>query len=277
MALCENILPKVQVNDINIYYKIIGKEKPFILIRGLSSSLDSWPPYSIEHFSKFFKVILFDNRGAGRTDVPDGNYSARMMADDTIGLMDALDIDKTYLLGFSMGGCIAQEIVLNYPNRITKLVLTSTWSGPSHGIVTPIPEENPFPKMLPLLKQGKFEEMARILTHSLFPEDYKKRYPHIIEKVVKNYRAHPPTPKGFEGQSAYVDTFETYDRLSEINIPTLIMHGTEDKIVPVENAKVLAENIPNAELILFENTGHGLIIQEYKHWTQKIIEFLKRK
>ncbi|MFX1589204.1 MAG: alpha/beta fold hydrolase [Promethearchaeota archaeon] len=270
-------LPKVQVNDINIFYKIHGEGIPFILIRGLSSSLDSWPPYSIEQFSKFFKTILFDNRGAGRSDMPDGNYSTKMMVDDTVGLMDALGINKVYLLGFSMGGCIAQEIVLNYPNRITKLILTSTWSGPSHGIVTPIPEENPFPKMLPLMKEGNYEKMARILTSSLFPEDYKKKNPHIIEKVVKNYMAHPPTPKGFEGQSAYIETFETYDRLSEIKIPTLILHGTEDRILPVENAKILAEKIPSAELILFENAGHGLIIQEYKLWTQKVIEFLKRK
>jgi len=131
--------------------------------------------------------------------------------------------------------------------------------------------------MLPLMKEGNYEKMARILTNSLFPEDYKKKNPHIVEKVVKNYMAQPPTPKGFEGQSAYVEAFETYDRLSEINIPTLILHGTEDKILPVENAKILAENIPSAELILFKNTGHGLIIQELKLWTQKVIEFLKRK
>ncbi|MFX1410064.1 MAG: alpha/beta fold hydrolase [Promethearchaeota archaeon] len=269
-------MPKAQVNDINIYYKIRGEGTPFVLIRGFSSSLDNWPPYSIEQFSKSFKTILFDNRGAGRTDVPDGKYYVQVMADDTIGLMDALNINKAYLLGYSMGGCIAQEMVLNYPNRVTKLILTSTWSGPSHGIVTPIPEENPFLKMLPLLKEGKYEKMARILTNSLFPEDYKKRNPHIIEKVVKNYMTHPPTPKGFEGQRAYVETFDTYDRLSEINIPTLIIHGTEDRIVPVENAKILAEKIPSAELILFENAGHGVIIQDYKFWTQKVIEFLTK-
>jgi 3-oxoadipate enol-lactonase len=270
-------LPKIQVNDIRIYYKILGEGFPFILIRGLSSSLDSWPPYSIEHFSGKFKTILFDNRGVGRSDIPDGKYSSKMMADDTIGLMDALNIKKTYLLGFSMGGCIAQEIVINYPNRVSKLILNSSWCGPSHGIVTPIPEENPFPKMLPLMKEGNFEGMARTLTNSLFSEDFIKNNPTIIEKVVKNYIAHPPSPKGFEGQRAYVETFDTYDKLSEIKIPTLILHGTEDKILPVENAKILAERIPSAELFLFENTGHGMNIQENELWTQKIIDFLTRK
>jgi pimeloyl-ACP methyl ester carboxylesterase len=268
-------LPSVKVNDINIYYEIHGEGYPFVLIRGLSSSLNSWPPYSINKFSKFFKIILLDNRGAGKTDIPDGKYSAKMMADDTIGLMDSLDIKKTHLLGFSMGGCIAQEIVLNYPDKVTKLILTSSWCGPTHGI-PPIPEKNPFPKMTPLLQEGKYDDMAKILTNSLFPEKYKKNNPRIIEKVIKNYMDNAPSLKGFEGQSAYVESYDTYERLSEIKIPTLILHGTEDIILPVENAKILAKRIPSAELILFENTGHGMNIQENKLWTQKVIEFLKK-
>lgn len=269
-------MPKVKVNNINIYFEIHGDGYPLVLIRGLSSSLNSWPPYSIGQFSNSFKTILFDNRGAGRTDIPDGKYSAKMMADDTIGLLDALDINKTYLLGFSMGGCIAQEIVLNYPNRIIKLILTSSWCGPSHGIA-PLPESNPFPKMGPLLKEGEYGKMASILTDSLFPENFKKNNPIIIEKVITNYMNNAPSLRGFESQAAYVETFDTYEKLSEIKIPTLILHGTEDKILPVENAKILANNISSAELVLFENTGHGITIQENKLWTQKVIEFLKRK
>ncbi|MFW9973366.1 MAG: alpha/beta hydrolase, partial [Candidatus Odinarchaeota archaeon] len=268
-------LPSVKVNDINIYYEVHGEGYPLVLIRGLSSSLKSWPPYSINQFSKSFKTILFDNRGAGRTDIPDGDYSAKIMADDTIGLMNALDINKAHILGFSMGGCIAQEIILNYPKRVAKLILTSSWCGPSHGIM-PNPEENPFPKMTPLLQEGNYEQMAKILTDSLFPEYYKKNNPRIIEKIVENYINNAPSLKGFQGQSAYVDTFDTFDRLSEIKSSTLILHGTEDKILPVENAKILARKILTAELVLFENTGHGMNIQENRLWTQKVIDFLKK-
>ena len=270
-------MPKVKVNDINIYYEIYGEGYPFILIRGLSSSLDSWPPYSIKQFSKHFKTILFDNRGAGKTDVPDGKYSAKMKAVDAIGLMDAMRIENAYVLGFSMGGCIAQEMVLNYSNRVSKLILTSSWCGHSHGIVTPIPEKNPFPKMFELMNNGEYEKAARILTDSLFPDEYKKNNPELIEKVVKNYMDHPPSLKGCEGQAAYAESFDTYERLAGIKIPTLILHGTEDVILPVENAKILAKEIPQAELILFEKTGHGMNVQVNKLWTQKIIEFLTKK
>ena len=268
-------MPTLQVNDIGIYYKISGIGDPFILIRGLSSSLDSWPPYSIEEFSKLFKTILFDNRGAGRTSIPEGKYSSKLMASDTIGLMDALNIKKASILGYSMGGCIAQEIAINHPNRVSKLILASTWSGHAHGIVTPNPEENPFPKMIPLIKQKRFEEMARVLTDALFPEHFKKKNPQIIENVIKNYMAHPPSSRGFEGQRAYVETFETYDKLSEINIPTLVLHGGKDKILPVENAKILTEKIPSARLRIFKDAGHGVIIQELKAWTDEILNFLK--
>ena len=175
-----------------------------------------------------------------------------------------------------MGGCIAQEIAINHPNRVSKLILASSWSGPAYGIVTPNPEENPFPKMIPLIKQKKFEEMARILTNALFPEDFKKENPQIIETVIKNYMAHPPSLRGFEGQRAYVETFETYDKLLEIKIPTLVLHGAKDKILPVENAKILTERIPSAKLRIFENAGHGVIIQDLKAWTEEILNFLKQ-
>ena len=270
-------MPKVRVNDINIYYEIYGEGYPFILIRGLSSSLDSWHPYSISQFSKHFKTILFDNRGAGKTDVSEGKYSAKMMADDTIGLMDALQLEKAYVLGFSLGGCIAQEMVLNYSNRVSKLILTSSWSGDSHGIVTPIPEKNPFPKLYEFILNGEYEKGARVLTDALFPDKYKENNLEIIERIVKNYMEHIPSLKGFAGQAAYRETFDTYERLPEIKIPTLILHGTEDIILPVENAKILAERIPHSELVLFEETGHGMNIQVNKLWTQKIIEFLTKK
>lgn len=82
-------------------------------------------------------------------------------------------------------------------------------------------------------------------------------------------------PKGFEGQAAYVESFNTYDSLIDIKIPTLILHGTEDLILPAENAKILAERIPFSELFLFENTGHGMLTQEKELFTQKVIDFLK--
>jgi len=106
-------MPKVKVGDIEIYCEIKGEGFPLVMIQGLSSSLEWWDPRLIEALSKMFKLVLFDNRGAGRTDVSDRKYSVKLLAEDTAGLMDALGISEANILGISMGGMIAQELVLN--------------------------------------------------------------------------------------------------------------------------------------------------------------------
>src|SRR6516162_8207183 len=122
-------MPHVKVGDIQIYYEIHGTgAQTLTLIRGLGADLSTWFP-QIPEFSKYFKTVLFDNRGAGRTDKPDAPYSMRQMADDTNGLLEALDIRRTALLGMSMGGAIAQEFAINYPEKLSSLVLVCTSFG----------------------------------------------------------------------------------------------------------------------------------------------------
>ena len=121
-------MPKVKVNDIQIYYEVKGDGFPVVMINGLSDNLDCWDPRLIEALSKKFKLVLFDNRDAGRTDVSEREYTMKLFADDTVCLMNALGISKAHVLGISMGGMIAQELVLNYPEKVAKLVLCSTGS-----------------------------------------------------------------------------------------------------------------------------------------------------
>jgi len=108
-------MAKVKVNDIQVYYEVKGKGYPLVMINGLGGNLDSWEYYHplVEGLSREFKLLMFDNRGAGRTDISDREYTIRLFADDTAGLMNALGISKAHILGISMGGMIAQELVLN--------------------------------------------------------------------------------------------------------------------------------------------------------------------
>ena len=119
-------MPKVKVNGINMHYEVHGDGFPIVMITGVSFCLKIWDNVLIDSLSKQFKVILFDNRGAGQTDIPEGEYTIKMMADDTTGLMDALNIERAHILGFSMGGMIAQEVALNYPQKVEKLILWGT-------------------------------------------------------------------------------------------------------------------------------------------------------
>ncbi|MCK4963645.1 MAG: alpha/beta fold hydrolase, partial [Dehalococcoidia bacterium] len=122
-------MPTTKVGDINMYYEVHGEGEPLLLIMGLGSDLTSWI-FQIPEFSKKYQVIAFDNRGVGRTDAPDVPYSTAMMADDTTGLLDALGIEKAHVLGLSMGGFIAQELAVKYPQRVKSLVLAATAAGP---------------------------------------------------------------------------------------------------------------------------------------------------
>jgi pimeloyl-ACP methyl ester carboxylesterase len=265
-------LPKIRIGDIKIYYEIHGKGFPLVMIMGLTANKDWWPPEVIEQFSKHFKTLIFDNRGAGRTDAPKMDYSIKMFADDTIGLMDALEIEEAHILGVSMGGMIAQELVLNYPDRVKKLVLCSTTPGGPHSVPTP-PET-----VAIMLERGdrSEEQMARRLVNILFPKDYITNNPEVIERTVNHLLIAPITEDAYMRQLKACMEFDAYDRLPKINRPTLVIAGKEDVILPYQNDEIIAKRIPKAKLILYEKAGHGLITQEAEDFAQKVIQFLEK-
>src|SRR4030043_975160 len=121
------IMPLARLNGININYRAEGQGEPLVIIMGFTAGRSGWMP-QIPFFKKYYRVITFDNRGAGKSDKPPGPFSPRMMADDTVRLMDLLGIEKAHIMGVSMGGMIAQELAINYPQRVMKLVLACTYA-----------------------------------------------------------------------------------------------------------------------------------------------------
>jgi pimeloyl-ACP methyl ester carboxylesterase len=128
-------MSKVRVNDINMYYDVQGEGFPLVMVMGFLGNANCWDPRMLAPLSDKFKVLVLDNRGAGRTDISDREYSIKLFAEDTVGLMDALNIPRAHVLGISMGGMIAQEVALNYPKRVEKLVLASTFCGGAHSVL----------------------------------------------------------------------------------------------------------------------------------------------
>ncbi|MCK5654501.1 MAG: alpha/beta fold hydrolase, partial [Dehalococcoidia bacterium] len=118
-------MPKAKVNEVNIDYAVHGQGEPLVLIQGLGGPRSGWI-FQTRAFGKYYRVITFDNRGVGKSDKPGGSYTVRTMADDTIALLDYLGVDKAHVLGISLGGMIAQEIAINYPERVRKLILACT-------------------------------------------------------------------------------------------------------------------------------------------------------
>ncbi len=211
-------MPTVKVNDINIYYEIRGDGEPLVLIAGLGTDMTIYEPI-IRRLALKYRIIAFDNRGVGRTDKPDIPYTIEMMANDTAGLLKALDIKQAHVLGISMGGRIALALVLQNPELVKSLVLTSTFARQTGNT-------------RPLLR-------FRLMQYS-------------TARIFKKY----PQPRyAYDRQLKASRGYDCSDRLGQIRAPTLILHGTKDNIAPIPLALEMHEGIKGSKMITF-NGGH---------------------
>jgi pimeloyl-ACP methyl ester carboxylesterase len=249
-------MPKVRVNDIQVYYEVHGEGFPLIMIMGLGGNIDWWDPRLIQELSKKFKLIILDNRGAGRTDISSRKYTIKLFADDTVGLMGALGISRAHVLGISMGGMIAQELALNYPEKVEKLVLCSTLCGGAKAV--PASQE-----VLGTLMADRSalspEEIAKTVIPLILTESFIKKNPDFVELSLQQILRAPISNEAFTRQVNAIMEFDTYERLSQIKVPTLVLHGKQDILIPPENGSILAKAIPNAKLVYLKNSAHGLV------------------
>ena len=263
-------MPKVRVDDIQIYYEVKGEGFPLVMIMGLGGNLEGWDPRLVEGLSKKFKLVMFDNRGAGRTDISDKEYTTRLFADDTAGLMNTLGISKAHILGISMGGMIAQELVLNYPEKVAKLVLWSTCSGGSKDVQS----SKEVSRMLTAdTSKMSQEEQKRMLLPLVLTDDFIEKNPDFVKLAVQLALKHPISEEAYMRQLNAVRKFNAYDRLHQIKAPTLILHGRKDVLIPPENGSILAEAIPNAKLVYFEKSAH-MLAEEMREVINVLIDFL---
>ena len=217
-------MPTVKVNDINMYYEIHGEGEPLVFVQGMGLEISSVAPFTAK-FAKKYKVIAFDNRGVGRTDKPDGPYSIEMMAEDTVGLMDALGIEKSHFMGGSMGSCILQVIAAKYPERVNGLALYLATAS--------------FPDTL------KNAMEFSLKTEENREEEIKRMHPLFMQK-------YPPTPESLLRQLEANMKFDGRELLSQIKAPTLIINAIKDQFVTMECTEELSKGIPHAKLILID-------------------------
>lgn len=241
-------MPIANINGININYKIEGQGEPLIIIQGLGMD-KSGSNAQLPAFKKHYQVVTFDNRGVGTSDKPAGPYTTRMMADDTIGLMDHLGLKKANILGISMGGMIAQEIAINYPERVSKLILACTYACNN---VAPSGATPEWVHALELHQQGKIGPMISLMCE-------KNLYKIIFWFIMKIQNRHKGASDAaaFVAQAAACATHQTLDRLSLIKSPTLIMVGTKDRVLKPTSSEVIAERIPGAKLVKVEGGSHA--------------------
>jgi pimeloyl-ACP methyl ester carboxylesterase len=266
----EASMAEVNVNGCKIYYEVHGQGVPLVLIMGLRRNAEWWYR-QIPALSEHFQVIAFDNRGAGRSDKPVMEYSIRQFADDTAGLMDALDILNAHILGISMGGYIAQELALNYPYKVKSLVLGCTGCGGDRAVVMS-------PKRMEKFTANKGLSPEQILRKDMdiyFSDDYLLQHPEKIEQFVEiSMRYYQPADAFFRQFDACL-RHDTGDRLSQLAAPTLIMTGDDDPLVPPQNSHILKDLIENADLVVFPGGRHCFFIEEADRFNKKAVDFTK--
>lgn len=267
-------MPTAKVNGINISYKVEGQDEPLVMIMGIAATRTAWMLQTTA-FKKRYRVVTFDNRGVGKSDKPSGHYSIRMMADDTVGLMDHLGIDKAHILGMSMGGMIAQELAINYPKRVLKLVLACTFArrDESGGLAPEFPEALGF--------TGRYSEddirkvsvvrMIIALTRLAFNNPLLSATINALmqAQVIRTGTA------GLLGQAEAILRHDTADRLQLVNTPTLVITGTRDRIISPRSSEVIAKLIPHARLVKVEGGSHAFFIEMEGRFNREILKFLK--
>jgi pimeloyl-ACP methyl ester carboxylesterase len=261
-------MPTVPVRDINIYYEEHGSGEPLVMIMGVGGDLQAWA-LQVPSLARHFRVITLDNRGAGRTSAPDRPYSIAGMADDVAGLMNHLGIEQAHVLGFSMGGYIAQELTLKYPAKVRKLILLATAphiDGYGAEIVK---------NWINVRRSNMSREHVQRLTATwLYGSDLfddKERY----ERAILNGIANPYAQQdhAFIRQAQAILSFDARDRIANIKCETLVVSGEEDILVPPRNSDRLAKLLPKARRVSLPG-GHVGCIEHPAEYNAAFLEFL---
>ena len=258
------------VNGCEFYYEIHGQGDSLVLIMGLRRNVEWWYR-QIPALSRHFQVIAFDNRGAGRSDKPVMEYSMQLFAQDTAALMETLDVPDAHILGVSMGGYIAQELALNYPSKVRSLVLGCTGCGGDRAVIMSPERMEKFTAN----KGLKPEEILRKDMDIYFSDHYVSQNPEKIEEFVEISMRHYQPADAFFRQFDACQRHDTGDRLNHLSLPTLIMTGDDDPLVPPQNSHILKKLIAGAELSVFAGGRHCFFIESADGFNQKTVDFLK--
>jgi pimeloyl-ACP methyl ester carboxylesterase len=266
----------VTVGDINIAYKQIGKPdaKPIIMITGSSATMDMWNPLLLEQLaSANYRVIIFENRGIGESTVGTRELSIPQFANDTLGLLDALGISKADVLGWSMGGMIAQQLAVTNPDRVNNLILYTTSCGGSNDRPTP-PEVRQISTNASMSQEERIQKLAPLFfaPASWFKAhpDYQNYFP--VQAYIKSKEAISQEIQRQQLDAA-ANWTGTCSALSNITQSTLVIVGTDDD--PAPDSLTLAEGIPGSWLIRIRDAGHGLMYQHPDEFNRVLLTFLE--
>ncbi len=276
-------MPTATVNGMDLYYEEHGTGDPLLCIMGFATDSTGWL-LQVPDFARRYRTIVYDNRGVGRSARPPGPYTIQQMADDACGLLDALGIERTHVLGISMGGMIAQELVLDHPERVRGLVLACTYPEPDEATVQT--------RRFTVRQLGGTVTDAGEVKIDLSAIDPLMFFQHLLPLVFNPEFIQTELPRLFElfggalqhgfsldavmAQLEAVMGHRATDRLSRIAAPTLVLTGDADKVIAPANSELIASRIPNATLRKVPGGSHGFNIEMPERFNREVLDFLAR-
>jgi 3-oxoadipate enol-lactonase len=252
----------------SLSWESIGSGHPLLLIMGLGLSGGAWWR-SVPPLARRFRVITYDHRGTGASTALGYTYTTEAMADDALAVLDSAGVERAHVYGISLGGMVAQQLALRHPRRVAGLVLGATHAGGRRAI----PADEDVLSFFRRRSELPAEESAwGSVAYNYSARARRKMAAPIAEDIARRL-AHPFDEHAYRAQMCAAALHNCYGRLSRLGAPTLVVHGSADRVVPVENARLIAERIPRAKLRILRECGH-LYPTEAPRVNQVIGEFL---
>jgi pimeloyl-ACP methyl ester carboxylesterase len=258
-----------EVNGQRLYHELLGDGEPLLAVHGLACDTLAWIP-QVQAFAAAHRTVIFDNRDVGQSSMAEGDYEIADMARDALALADELDLDRFHLLGISMGGAIAQEIATQAPERVRTLTLAVTF--PSGGAYTRRLAEVWGARVRQISREQHVDELM-LMNHSEAFYDSPEMVEFIRTVILNN--PHPQSPEAFGRQLAACGRHDTRDRLGSLTMPTHVIGGEYDILIPVWKSREIASLVPGAKLTVLPNAPHGLSLERAEEFNATVLDFIR--
>jgi len=263
-------MPFADLNSVRMYYETHGQGAPLVFVSGITIDHRFWRQ-QVRGLQKDFQVTVFDNRDVGRTECAVNEYEIEDMANDLIALLDHLKLESVHLVGFSMGGFIAQSLSVRYPERIQSLILAGTAARVSNRTRRIIINWLQLAASLP--REQALKEMM-LWTYSTKFFENEQNMKNVLQQLLNG--EHMQTLAQFERQAKAQKHSDWTEVSKQIKVPTLVLVGAEERVFSVDDARQLAMLIPDAQLYVFENQAHNLFLENPVEVNEKISAFCKK-
>jgi len=262
-------VPYADCNGQRLYYEVHGEGEPLLCVHGLACDTLAWIP-QIQGFSAAYRTVIFDNRDVGRSSMAEEDYEIADMARDALALADRLELGSFHLVGISMGGAIAQEIACQAPDRVRTLTLAVTFpAGSTYACRLAVVWDS-------RLKQISFEQHVDELMMLNHSEEFFENAD-MVEFIRTAMLNNPnrQAPEAFGRQIAACGRHDTRERLAKLTMPTHVIGGEYDTLVPIWKSRELAERIPGAKLTVMERAPHGLSLERADEFNAAVLGFIR--